>query len=116
RLANALVLLDVPVTVTSLSDVPPDARYRHRHIFGRAAWLRDSRVGRLVVLPWLLNGLRLSDSNIVHYHGDDWFVVRRPRATVRTLHGSALREAQRATRWQRRMVQYAVYPLEKLAA
>jgi glycosyltransferase involved in cell wall biosynthesis len=116
RLANALVDLGVAVTVGSLSDAPTDARYVHRRFFDRLPWLRDSRFGRLVVLPMLLNGIRLNDANVVHYHGDDWFVMRRPRTTVRTLHGSALREAQRATRWQRRLVQYLVYPLERVAA
>jgi phosphatidylinositol alpha-mannosyltransferase len=61
-------------------------------------WLRESRFGRLVILPFLLNFVGVKDADLVHYHGDDWFVLRRPRATVRTLHGSALREAERATR------------------
>ena len=116
RLANALIDLGVPVTVASLTEAPADARYPHRHLFWHLRWLRDSRLGRLAVLPALLNAIRLGDAEVVHYHGDDWFVLRRPRATVRTLHGSALREAQRATRWQRRVVQYIVYPLERLAS
>jgi glycosyltransferase involved in cell wall biosynthesis len=116
RLANALVDLGVPVTVASLNEAPKDARYSHRRLFPRLPWLRDSRVGRLLALPALLNGIRLGDADVVHYHGDDWFVLRRPRATVRTLHGSALREAQWATRWQRKLVQYLIFPLERLAA
>lgn len=116
RLSNALVDLGVPVTVASLTPAPADARYVHRHLFPRSRWLSDSRFGRLIVLPALLNVIRLSDADVVHYHGDDWFVFRRPLATVRTLHGSALREAQRATRLPRRLVQYALFPLEKLAA
>ncbi len=116
RLANALVALGVPVTVASLSERPDDARYAFRQLFHGMEWLRESRLGRLMVLPWLMNGLRVKDANVVHFHGDDWFVFRRPRTTVRTLHGSALREAQRATRWQRKFVQYAVFPLERLAA
>lgn len=115
RLANALVDLGVSVTVASLNEVPSDARYAHRHLFPRFPWLRDSRVGRLLVLPVLLNGIRLDDADVVHYHGDDWFVLRRPHATVRTLHGSALREAQWATRWQRKLVQYLLFPLERLS-
>jgi glycosyltransferase involved in cell wall biosynthesis len=116
RLANALVDLDVHVTVASLTDAPADARYIHRRLFRHLPWLRESRIGRLVVLPALLNGIFFDDADVVHFHGDDWFVVRRPHATVRTLHGSALREAQRATRWQRRVVQYIVFPFERLAA
>ena len=116
RLANALTDLGVPVTVASLTGAPVDARYQHRHLFRHLPWLRESRFGRLIVLPALLNAIRLGDAEVVHYHGDDWFMLRRLRASVRTLHGSALREAQRATRWQRRIGQYAVYPLERLAA
>ena len=115
RLANTLVGLGVPVTVGSLTDAPSDARYVHRRLFRNIPWLRESRLGRLVALPLLLNSISLGDAEVVHYHGDDWFVLWRPRATVRTLHGSALREAQQATRRRRRLGQYAVYPLERLA-
>ena len=115
RLANALVGLGVPVTVASLTSAPHDARYRHRRLFPSMPWLRDSRFGRLGVLPLFLNAITLGRADVVHYHGDDWFVLWRPRATVRTLHGSALREAQGATRWQRRLAQYVVYPLERLS-
>ncbi len=116
RLANTLVELGVPVTVASLTDAPTDARYRHRRLFRSFPSLRDSRVLRLFVLPALLNFVRHRDADIVHYHGDDWFVLRRTRPTIRTLHGSALREAQRAVRWQRRLAQYLLFPLERLAA
>jgi glycosyltransferase involved in cell wall biosynthesis len=116
RLANALHDRGIQVTVASLTDAPLDARYPHRHLFWWLPWLRESRFGRLAVLPAMLNLIRLNDAEVVHYHGDDWFVLRRPRATVRTLHGSALREAQQATRWQRRIVQYLVYPLERLSS
>lgn len=116
RLANELADIGVPVTVASLTDAPADARYRHRRLFSGRDWLRDSRVGRLFVLPALLNRLAVDAADVVHFHGDDWFVLRRPRATVRTMNGSALREAQRATRWQRRLLQYAIFPLERLAA
>ncbi|CAN5311836.1 hypothetical protein BH09GEM1_BH09GEM1_18810 [soil metagenome] len=116
RLANALHDLGVPVTVASLTDAPNDARYVHRRLFPWFPSLRDYLVGRLVLLPLLLNTIRFGDADVVHFHGDDWFVFRRSRATVRTMHGSALREAQRATRWQRSLVQYMIYPFERLSA
>ena len=116
RLANALIDIGVPVTMASLTPAPEDARYRHRLLFPRLPWLAGSRIGRLAVLPALLNLMRLNDADVVHYHGDDWFVLRRPRATVRTLHGSALREAQRADRWPRRVLHYLLYPLERLSS
>jgi len=114
RLSNALVQLGVPVTVASLTDAPADARYTHRRLFARSRWLRDSRLGRLVALPLLLNGLDVRDADVVHFHGDDWFTIRRPRPTVRTLYGTALREAQHATRPQRRMLQYLLYRAERI--
>ncbi len=115
RLSNALVQLGVPVTVASLGPAPADALYRHRRLFARARWLRTSRLGRLVVLPVLLNGLDVRDEDVVHFHGDDWFTLRRPRATVRTLYGTALREAQHATRAPRRALQYLLYGAERLS-
>lgn len=115
RLANALVQLGVPVTVASLTDAPSDARYQHRRLFERWPWLRTSHLGRLVVLPALLNRLDLRDVDVVHYHGDDWFTVRRARVSVRTLHGTALRESQQATRWPRRVEQRLLYPAERVA-
>jgi len=115
RLSNALVQLGVPVTVASLGPAPADALYRHRRLFARARWLRDSRTGRLGVLPALLNGLDVREHDVVHFHGDDWFTLRRPRATVRTLYGTALREAQHATRAPRRALQYLLYGAERLS-
>jgi glycosyltransferase involved in cell wall biosynthesis len=115
RLSNALVQLGVPVTVASLGPAPADALYRHRRIYPRARWLRDSRTGRLAVLPALLNGLDVREHDVVHFHGDDWFALRRPRATVRTLYGTALREAQHATRTPRRTLQYLLYGAERLS-
>jgi glycosyltransferase involved in cell wall biosynthesis len=115
RLSNALVQLGVPVTVASLGPAPADALYRHRRLYARARWLRDSRTGRLGVLPALLNGLDVQEHDVVHFHGDDWFALRRPRATVRTLYGTALREAQHATRMPRRALQYLLYGAERLS-
>ncbi len=116
RLANALVDLGTPVTVGSLTSAPADARYVHRRLFTRFPWLVQSTVARLGILPLFLNFLGYGRFDVVHFHGDDWFVVNRPRASIRTLHGSALREAQRATSLRRRLMQYAVFPLERLAA
>jgi glycosyltransferase involved in cell wall biosynthesis len=115
RLSNALVRHGVPVTVASLDPAPADALYRHRQLFARSRWLRESRLGRLVVLPALLNGLDLRGVDVVHFHGDDWFTVRRPRPTVRTMYGTALREAQHATRLPRRVLQYLLVGAERLA-
>jgi glycosyltransferase involved in cell wall biosynthesis len=115
RLSNALVQLGVPVTVASLSAAPTDARYHHRRLFAGSSWLRESRLGRHVVLSLLLNRLDVRNVDVVHFHGDDWFTARRPRPTIRTLYGTALREAQHATRLPRRALQYLLYGAERLS-
>ena len=117
RLANALVeKADCDVTVFSLSARPRDACYRHHQLFPRWHWLRRSRLGRLLVLPLLLNFTCFGEIDLLHLHGDDWFYLCRPRLSLRTFHGSALWEARTATSWKRRLAQYLVFPLEKLSA
>lgn len=116
RLANELVRSGDVVTVYSLSPRPAGAIYQHRMLFGGSRLLRTNLFGRLTVLPALLNFVSFDDADVVHFHGDDWFYLRRRKPTVRTLHGSALREAQSARRWLRKLSQYAVYPLEQLSS
>jgi len=115
RLANALMQSgDIDVEVFSLSPAPSDAEYRHRCLFSGKPWLRRSSAGRTLVLPALLN-FTCFDADVVHFHGDDWFYLRRKFATVRTLHGSALFEARSARRLVRKLEQYCIYPLERLS-
>lgn len=116
RLANELAKHpDDRVTVFSLSPKPSDARYEHMHLFPDHLWLDENRLARLVVLPLLLNRVDFSAYDVLHMHGEDWFLLHRPLPTVRTLHGSALHEACTATSLKRRLGQYLVYPLEHLA-
>lgn len=116
RLANALAARgDDTVAVYSLGLAPADARYEHHGLFAGRPRL-FSQVGRMVALPLLLNTVDFSRHDVLHLHGDDWFFLHRRLPTVRTLHGSALREAQAAASRRRRALQYAVFPLEKLAA
>jgi phosphatidylinositol alpha-mannosyltransferase len=70
----------------------------------------------VLYLPMRLNFIDFSDFDVLHLHGDDWFLVRRPLPTIRTLHGSALLEARTAQNWRRKLFQYAAYPLEHLSA
>ena len=117
RLANELARTgEDQVTVFSLTPAPADGLYEHRRLFPRAAWLRQWLLGRWLVLPLLLNLVRFGRQDVIHLHGDDWFFVRRSAPTVRTLHGSALREARHATSLKRRVTQYAFYPMERLSA
>jgi glycosyltransferase involved in cell wall biosynthesis len=114
RLANSLASLpDIDMTVVSCDGKPDGAKYKHRQIF---PWLaRSSKIGRLFLLPLLLNTVDFSEYDVVHLHGDDWFWLLRPCPTVRTLHGSALWEARMAKRLRRRISQFMVYPLEHLS-
>jgi glycosyltransferase involved in cell wall biosynthesis len=103
---------DVDVTVLSCGCKPPDANYRFRQIFPFAM---RHRLGRLFILPFLLNFFDFRGYDVVHLHGDDWFWFWRRVPTVRTMHGSALREAQNTTRLGRKLIQYVVFPLEQLS-
>ena len=115
RLAQHLVSSgEVDVTVHSLDDAPAGALYDHHRIDVPAR--ARGNVGRSLVVPLVLNRRLDGDPDLVHLHGDDWFYLRRAVPTVRTLHGSALREAQTATSLRRKGYQYSVYPLEKLSA
>ncbi|MEZ4700862.1 MAG: glycosyltransferase family 4 protein [Rhodothermales bacterium] len=104
------------VTVFSLSPKPEGVRYRHVRLFEGMPAVRENQLLRLFGLPVLLNGAGFKGFDVVHLHGDDWFLFARGGASVRTLHGSALFEARSATSLKRRLAQYAVYPLEHLAA
>ena len=104
------------VTVFSLTDCPLSASYHHKQLFTKYPFLKDNQLLRLFGLPFMLNFIRLKEFDVVHFHGDDWFFVRRPSPSVRTLHGSALYEARSATSLKRKIVQYCVFPLEHLSA
>src|SRR5206468_5629444 len=69
RLANALVLQGGDeVIVFSLTPAPADARYTHRRLFPRAAWLNQSLLGRWFLLPFLLNFVRFGAADLIHLH------------------------------------------------
>jgi len=117
RLANQLALnKEDEVTVLSLTPCPDDAKYTHKHLFSDRSALKDSQLLRLFGLPFLMNFVDWSSYDVVHFHGDDWFLLRRPFSSVRTLHGSALFEARSATSLKRKIAQYCVFPLEYLSA
>lgn len=117
RLANALSEGSADrVTVYSLDQRPADACYEHVRLFEHFPWLLTSKVARMLVLPALLNSVDFGDVDLLHFHGDDWFYIARTKPSVRTLHGSALREAQSAQSRKRRLAQYLTYGLERLSA
>ena len=116
RLANELAKNPQDeVTVLSLNAPPEDAKYHHQYLFKDQQGLRDDQIKRLFVLPFKLNFVDLKSFDVIHFHGDDWFLFNRGIPSVRTLHGSALFEARSATSVKRKISQYLVYPLEHLA-
>ncbi|ACB94489.1 glycosyltransferase family 4 protein [Beijerinckia indica] len=113
RLANTLAAdSSLEVTVLSCDEKPADALYHHKRLYPVAM---RSQLFRLFVLPFLWNFYDFSAYDIVHLHGDDWFWFKRSVPTIRTMHGSALREAQTAKSFKRKLIQYLVYPLERLS-
>lgn len=103
---------EIDVTVFSCDEAPKYASYRHKRIFASAM---HSKLARLIALPIFLNFVNFDGFDLVHTHGDDWFWFWRRVPTVRTMHGSALREAQTATTRKRRILQYLIYPLEHIS-
>ena len=114
RLANRLIDRGHDVTVFTFGSRPDDARYRVIKI--GASWLGARRVARLTLAPLVLNRMPHAGFDVLHLHGDDWFLLSRRMATVRTFYGSALFEARSATTIRRRVAQTIIYPLEVVAS
>jgi phosphatidyl-myo-inositol alpha-mannosyltransferase len=116
RLANRLASDPAhQVTVFSLCDRPADALYQHQRLYGSLGAIAQSKLFVWFIFPLLLNFLDLRGFDVVHLHGDDWFFLRRPVPSVRTMHGSALNEARTATSLKRKLMQRLIYPLEHLS-
>ena len=113
RLANSIAdRPDIDLTVYSSGQAPDDARYDHVSILN---WSNRRQLTRLLLSPLLLNFQRFGGADVVHLNGDDWFLFRRPFASVRTMYGSARHEARTASTLKRRLMQSLVFGLEKLA-
>lgn len=93
---------------------PANACYRV--IRAGSQWLGTQRLARLTLAPLVLNRLPQSAFDVVHLHGDDWFLLPRRVPTVRTFYGSALFEALTATSMRRHVSQAIVYPLEVVSS
>jgi phosphatidylinositol alpha-mannosyltransferase len=113
RLANSIADRDdIDLTVYSSGEAPTDARYAHVSILNQS---NRRQLTRLLLSPFLLNFQRFGGADVVHLNGDDWFLLHRPFATVRTMYGSARHEARTASTLKRRLMQGLVFRLEKLA-
>lgn len=114
RLANRLIDRGHNVTVFTFSSPPDDASYSV--VKAGYEWLGSRRMARLTLAPLVLNRMPQMGFDVLHLHGDDWFLLPRRLATVRTFYGSALFEARTATTARRRVAQAIVYPLEVVAS
>jgi phosphatidylinositol alpha-mannosyltransferase len=114
RLADAMTERGHEVELLSYSPAPPGALYQVRRLRPHASEQR--RFLRQYCSTWLLNLQSFEGFDVAHFHGDDWFFLRRRLPVVRTFHGSALLEALNATSWKRRIDKAMIFPLELLAA
>ena len=114
RLAQSLTQRgNCELTVFSSGTPPTGAMYQHRSILNPT---NRRKLTRLLVSPVLLNTVDFSGFDVLHFHGDDWFFVRRNAPVVRTFNGSALHESRTAQSLKRRAMQRIVYEFEKLSA
>jgi phosphatidyl-myo-inositol alpha-mannosyltransferase len=114
RLARALADRGHDVTMHTFSTDAAPAPYAVRRMRPRGAG--GNPILRQYLAPWLLNLRPRMDFDVFHFHGDDWFCLRRPLPTVRTFYGSALLESLSATSFKRRADQALVFMLEQLSA
>lgn len=114
RVATALVDRGHDVTVLTYASGAVERPYAVRTIRPRSAY--RSRMVRKYLAPWLFNVRDLSEFDVFHLHGDDWFFLRRKLPTVRTFYGSALFESLTATSAKRRADQAAGFVLELVSA
>ncbi|MEI6713122.1 MAG: glycosyltransferase family 4 protein [Verrucomicrobiota bacterium] len=84
--ANQMVARGHSVTVFSQSGPSPDSKYDVEVIAPKGAW-------RTFRFAWDLRYVNFREFDILHAHGDDWFLwgKRRPRH-IHTYHGSCLAE------------------------
>jgi glycosyltransferase involved in cell wall biosynthesis len=114
RLASALHERGHEVTFFTFAQPSEPRPYRVEVLRPHAA--AENKLVRQYLAPWLFNvrpfGARF---DVAHFHGDDWFFLRRRLPTVRTFYGSALMEALTATSLKRRVDQSLMFVLEEFA-
>lgn len=104
-LARELAGRGEEVTVFVVDGPEADRPYLVERVpVGPGRWRRVFGVG------WRFAHVDVSGFDVVHAHGDDWLLGRRPR--VRTFYGSALMEARTATSNSRRLAQLCYYAME----
>jgi phosphatidylinositol alpha-mannosyltransferase len=114
RLALALSARGHDVTVWTLGLAPAEATYRHVRLWPRVP--SDSKLLRTFLVPALHNAVDWRGVDVLHLHGDDWWMFSRTVPTVRTLYGSAVFEARHATAAKRRLFLATIACLEYVSA
>ena len=108
-LANALVRRGHAVTVFSQSPAADGAHYRLEQVMVRPP-LRSLRAS------WYLRGVDWSRFDVLHAHGDDWFLWNKQVPPhVRTIHGSCLAEAANITGIKNKLYMLFLAGLETLS-
>jgi len=95
-MANAFVAHGWDVTMFSPCERPEDAAYQHVTV----------PVGencRTFRFAWQLRRYQWKDFDVVHAHGDDYWLWFRKPVHVRTMHGSCLAEAWHIPRWKEKL-------------
>ncbi len=114
RLCNQLVTRGHTVRMHSFSPAP--SGFRADHVKLEPDRWRRSPPFRMAVAPLIFSRMNVSDLDVVHLHGEDWFYARRSIPTIRTFYGSARAEARTATSIRRRASQSLFFGLEVLAS
>ncbi len=107
RLANSLVILGEKVICYSFSEKPTDALYVHIQLDRKA----KSKTAALFEAGRVFAAMQTSDYDVVHFHGDDYFVKGKPNH-IRTFYGSAFFEARFEHDFLRKMRQSLFYIFE----
>lgn len=84
-----------------------------------SGWLSrlcGSRLGVLFLYPLLLNFVRFPEADVMHFHGEDWFLLKRPCPVVRTMHGASRRERTFTRSQLRKILLTIAAGLERLSA
>lgn len=107
------------VTIGCLAGKQPDEKVQIWYPMGTgllSRWCR-SPLGTYFLYPLLLNFIKFPQADVVHFHGEDWFYVKRRQfAIMRTMHGASKREREFTQNPLRKLQLRVGSVLERLSA